>query len=136
MAAEGVHSIVDVSSGGMMLSGYRQSQRGLDRHHPLGHGRELYFWSFVVALLFLTLGAGFSIFEGVQRIISPSAVRSTLIIEQCQLEFEGRADYFNDFDVALAETIESQGAPQPPARPHVAKTAGALETNLVQPHRN
>jgi cation diffusion facilitator family transporter len=70
MAAEGVHSIVDVSSGGMMLYGYRQSQRGPDRHHPLGHGRELYFWSFVVALLFFSLRAGFSIFEGVQRIIS------------------------------------------------------------------
>src|SRR5208283_111223 len=41
------------------------------------------------------------------------------------------------FDQAvLAETIESQGAPQPPAQPHVAKTTGALQTNLVQPHRN
>ena len=40
------------------------------------------------------------------------------------------------FDQAvLAETIESQGAPQPPAQPHVAKTAGALQANLVQPHR-
>ena len=66
MAAEGVHSIVDIGSGGLMLYGYRQSQRGPDRRHPLGHGRELYFWSFVVALLFFTLGAGFSIFEGVE----------------------------------------------------------------------
>jgi Cation efflux family len=41
-----------------MLYGYRRSRRGPDRRHPLGHGRELYFWSFVVALLFFTLGAG------------------------------------------------------------------------------
>jgi cation efflux family protein len=46
-AAEGVHSVVDVGSGGLMLYGYQRSQRGPDRRHPHGHGRELYFWSCV-----------------------------------------------------------------------------------------
>ena len=51
--------------------------------HSLGHGRELFFWSFwsfVVALQFFTLGAGFSIYEGVQRMMNPSAIRSPLVI--------------------------------------------------------
>lgn len=80
MAAEGVHSVVDVGSGGLMLYGYRRSRLGPDPRHPLGHGRELYFWSFVVALLFFTLGAGYSIFEGVRRILSPADISSPLVI--------------------------------------------------------
>jgi cation diffusion facilitator family transporter len=79
MAAEGVHSVVDVGSGGLMLYGYQRSQRGADRGHPLGYGRELYFWSFVVALLFFTLGAGFSIFEGLRRMMSPTEIRSPIL---------------------------------------------------------
>ncbi len=80
MAAEGVHSVVDVGSGGLMLYGYRRSRLGPDPRHPLGHGRELYFWSFVVALLFFTLGAGYSIFEGARRIMSPADISSPLVI--------------------------------------------------------
>lgn len=80
MAAEGVHSVVDVGSGGLMLYGYQRSQRGPDRRHPLGYGRELYFWSFVVALLFFTLGAGFSIFEGLRRMMSPADIRLPIVI--------------------------------------------------------
>jgi cation diffusion facilitator family transporter len=80
IAAEGVHSVVDVGSGGLMLYGYRRSQLGPDSRHPLGYGRELYFWSFVVALLFFTLGAGYSIFEGVRRILSPADIRLALVI--------------------------------------------------------
>jgi divalent metal cation (Fe/Co/Zn/Cd) transporter len=63
-----------------MLYGYQRSQRGPDSRHPLGHGRELYFWSFVVALLFFTLGAGFSILEGLRRIMSPTDIRSPIVI--------------------------------------------------------
>jgi divalent metal cation (Fe/Co/Zn/Cd) transporter len=80
MAAEGVHSVVDVGSGGLMLYGYQRSQRRPDSRHPLGHGRELYFWCFVVALLFFTLGAGFSIFEGLRHMMSPADIRSPLVI--------------------------------------------------------
>ena len=80
IAAEGVHSLVDVGTGGMLLYGYRRSQLGPSERHPLGHGRELYFWSFVVALLFFTLGAGYSIFEGVRRTLSPADIRSPLMI--------------------------------------------------------
>lgn len=80
MAAEGVHSIVDVGSGGLMLYGYRRAQLGPSERHPLGHGRELYFWSFVVALLLFTLGAGYSIFEGLRCVLSPADIRAPLVI--------------------------------------------------------
>lgn len=80
MAAEGIHSVVDVGSGGLMLYGYQRSKRGPDQRHPLGHGRELYFWSFVVALVFFTLGAGFSIFEGLRRMMTPADIRSPIVI--------------------------------------------------------
>ncbi len=80
MAAEGVHSTVDVVSGGLMLYGFWRSEQGADPNHPFGYGGELYFWSFVVALLFLALGAGFSNYEGGQRIVNPSAIRSPLLI--------------------------------------------------------
>ena len=59
MAAEGVHSVVDVGGGGLMLYGYQGSQRRPDRRHLLGHGRELYFWRFVVALCFLRSAPAF-----------------------------------------------------------------------------
>ena len=78
IAASGVQSMVDVGSGGMLLYGYRRPQHGPNPRHPLGHGRDLYFWSFVVALLFFTLGAAFSIYEGVQRMMNPSAIHSPL----------------------------------------------------------
>lgn len=80
MTAEGVHSVVDVGSGGLMLYGYQRAQLGPDRRYPLGHGRELYFWSFVVALLFFTLGAGFSIFEGLRRMMNPVDIGSPIVI--------------------------------------------------------
>ena len=80
IAAEGVHSLVDVGTGEMLLYGYRRSQLGPSERHPLGHGRELYFWSFVVALLFFTLGAGYSIFGGARRTLSPADIRSPLVI--------------------------------------------------------
>jgi divalent metal cation (Fe/Co/Zn/Cd) transporter len=80
MAAEGIHSVVDVGSGGLMLYGYQRAQLGPSERHPLGHGRELYIWSFVVALLFFTLGAGYSILEGLRRTMSPADIRSPLVI--------------------------------------------------------
>ncbi|MDX8456241.1 cation diffusion facilitator family transporter [Mesorhizobium sp. VK9D] len=74
MLSEGVHSLVDTGNGGLLLHGMRRAARPADRTHPLGHGRELYFWSFIVALLVFALGAGVSFYEGVIHIMAPEPV--------------------------------------------------------------
>src|SRR5689334_5325111 len=61
MLSEGVHSVVDTSNQVLLLYGYQRATRAPDPTHPLGYGRELYFWSFMVALLVIVVGAGTAI---------------------------------------------------------------------------
>ncbi|RJG42913.1 MULTISPECIES: cation diffusion facilitator family transporter [unclassified Mesorhizobium] len=79
MLSEGVHSLVDTGNGGLLLYGLRRANRPPDATHPLGHGRELYFWSFIVALLVFALGAGVSFYEGVIHILDPEPVRNPTV---------------------------------------------------------
>jgi cation diffusion facilitator family transporter len=76
MLSEGVHSLVDTANQGLMLYGIQQASRPADDQHPLGYGRELYFWSFVVALLIFALGAGISIYEGLIHIWRPEPIQN------------------------------------------------------------
>ena len=71
MLTEGIHSTVDCGDQLLMLYGRHRANQPPDRQHPLGHGRELYFWAFVVALLIFTGGACFSIYEGINHIRHP-----------------------------------------------------------------
>lgn len=71
MLSEGVHSLVDTINEGLLLYGLHRAKKAPDASHPFGYGRELYFWSFVVALLVLALGAGVSAYEGVSHILHP-----------------------------------------------------------------
>jgi cation diffusion facilitator family transporter len=71
MMSEGVHSLVDTGNQALLLYGLKRSQRPPDRTHPFGHGRELYFWSFIVAVLLFSLGAGVSFYEGLTHILHP-----------------------------------------------------------------
>lgn len=68
MLAESVHSVADTGNQALLLLGLRRSQRVSDKVHPFGHGRERYFWAFVVALVLFTLGGLFSLYEGYHKL--------------------------------------------------------------------
>ncbi|HET6618291.1 MAG TPA: cation diffusion facilitator family transporter [Dongiaceae bacterium] len=92
MLSEGVHSLVDTFNEVLLLYGMRRSSRPPDRIQPFGHGRELYFWNFIVALLIFSVGAGISIYEGIVHILSPEAIESfnlTYIVLGLSAVFEG-----------------------------------------------
>src|ERR1043166_1606680 len=79
MLTEGVHSVVDSSNQLLLIWGRRQSRKPADAQHPFGYGRELYFWSFVVAVLVFALGAGVSVYEGIIHIMAPEHAVSPII---------------------------------------------------------
>ena len=79
MLTEGVHSVVDSTNQLLLMWGRHAAKRAPDRLHPFGYGRELYFWSFVVAVLVFSLGAGVSVYEGVLHIMHPEPAVSPLI---------------------------------------------------------
>ena len=81
MLSEAVHSFVDTGNEVLLLYGMRVAKKKADRDHPAGYGRELYFWSFIVALLVFALGAGVSIFQGIARIRHPQAIESPIVSE-------------------------------------------------------
>lgn len=79
MLSEGIHSVVDSVNEILLLYGLKQSEKGPDDLHPLGHGQELYFWSLVVAVLIFSLGGGLSIYEGFQSFQETELAASPLV---------------------------------------------------------
>lgn len=71
MMSEAIHSTVDTGNSVLLLVGMKRSERKGDAEHPFGYGREIYFWSLIVAVLIFGLGGGMSIYEGIQHIRHP-----------------------------------------------------------------
>jgi cation diffusion facilitator family transporter len=76
MLAEAVHSVADTSNQGLLFLGGARSRKAPDADHPFGHGRERYFWGFVVALVIFSLGSLFALLEGVEKLLHPHELES------------------------------------------------------------
>ena len=105
MLTAGVHSLVDSTPPLLLMYGQKRAAKPADAIHPGGYGRELYFWSFVVALLVFALGAGVSVYEGVLHIIEPEPAVSPLIaygVLAIAFALEGGSTVatFREFDAA------------------------------------
>jgi len=79
MAAEAVHSLADCGNQGLLLLGLNRSARPPDAEYPLGHGRAIYFWSFIVALMLFSMGGLFSIYEGIHKMGSDRPISNPWI---------------------------------------------------------
>ncbi len=79
MFSEAIHSVVDTGNQLLLLFGMKRATRPADTLHPFGYGMELYFWTFVVAILIFAVGAGFSVYEGVRKVLEPHTVTDVAI---------------------------------------------------------
>ena len=94
MLSEAIHSVVDTGNQGLLLFGLKKSARPADEKHPFGYGMELYFWAFVVAILLFAIGAGISMYEGIQKLLHPHPITNAYInyiVLALAMVFEGFA---------------------------------------------
>jgi cation diffusion facilitator family transporter len=107
MLSEGIHSVVDTGNGLLLLFGIRMSNKPADLSHPFGHGKELYFWTLIVAILIFGVGGGMSVYEGINHLKHPAPMRDPLwnyLVLGFALVFEGFA-----WSVAFKEFRRTQG---------------------------
>jgi len=97
MLSEGIHSLVDTGNQLLLLYGLKRAAKPADEDFPFGHGKEIYFWSFIVAMLIFALGGGISIYEGFHHLQNPSPITDPLInyiVLGLAIVFEGAAWLF------------------------------------------
>ncbi|MCH8014514.1 MAG: cation transporter [Candidatus Dadabacteria bacterium] len=107
MLSEAIHSLVDTGNQVLLLYGLKRAQRPPDKNFPFGYGKEIYFWSFIVAILIFALGAGISIYEGIIHLLHPKPITTpyiNYIVIGFAMMFEGFAWYF-----AFKEFTKSKG---------------------------
>jgi len=79
MLAESIHSFADCGNQGLLFLGLRATKKNPDAEHPLGYGKEIFFWSFIVALILFSMGGLFSIYEGIHKLSSHEGLTSPVI---------------------------------------------------------
>ena len=107
MMSEGIHSAVDTGNGVLLLIGSRLSEREATVEHPFGHGKELYFWSLIVAVLVFGVGGGLSAFQGVLQVLHPEPMRSVFwnyVVLGAAALFEGTS-----LAIALRQFLREKG---------------------------
>lgn len=108
MLSEGIHSLVDTGNDLLLLFGVHLSERPPDETHPFGYGKEVYFWTLIVAVLVFVLGGGVSVAEGIQHILHPAAITNALvnyIILGVSFLFEGTS-----LVISIREFRKTQGS--------------------------
>jgi cation diffusion facilitator family transporter len=107
MLSEAIHSTVDTGNSVLLLVGIKRSERQGDAEHPFGYGREIYFWSLIVAVLIFGLGGGMSIYEGIQHIRRPEPMTDpkwNYIVLAAAAVFEGIS-----FGIGLHAIFKAKG---------------------------
>jgi len=107
MLSEGIHSLVDTGNQSLLLYGIARSKRPADEKHPFGYASEIYFWAFIVAILIFSVGAGISIYHGIEKVLHPHPVQDPFInyvILILAMIFEGFAWW-----IAFKEFSTTQG---------------------------
>ena len=107
MFSEGIHSVVDTGNQVLLLHGVRKARRPASDLFPFGHGKEIYFWSFAVAILIFAVGSGVSLYEGVIHVLHPEPIANPLVnylVLGLALLFEGIAWFF-----AMTEFTRAKG---------------------------
>ena len=97
MMSEGIHSLVDTGNQGLLLYGIKRASKPADEDFPFGYGKEIYFWSFIVAILIFALGGGISIYEGLKHLQHPEPISNPMVnyvVLGLALVFEGAAWWF------------------------------------------
>ena len=92
MVSEGIHSAVDSGNSLLLLLGISRSKRPADAGHPFGHGKEIYFWTLIVAVLVFSLGGGMSLYEGITHLQHPVELKDpkwNYIVLLVSMVFEG-----------------------------------------------
>ncbi len=126
MLAEAIHSLADTGNQLLLLHGISRSQLPPDESYPFGHGKELYFWGLIVAILLFGVGGGMALFEGIRHVIEPRPVENALwayVVLGIATVFES-----SSFVVAIRELLRRRGPSDFWRRLHLSKDPAVFTT--------